>query len=280
MNILLTGANGNIGSYLKKILENKYNVYALIRNDLDITNANAVWNVVDSIKPDIVIHTAAITNINVCERNETLAYATNLAGTINLSKACYLLDIPIVYLSTPHIFDGNSTKPYVEHDIGASKNIYGKTKLAGEQMIRTICEKYFIIRTSHVFGGNNCFINAWLQNRLQPLSLDYNPIINVTYIEDLCFAIDTIMLSDKYGIYNCTNEPSLCFYMLAKTAIDYAGLKKNVILLPNEYIANKVPRAKYMALDNSLIKKTFNINFPIWEERLREYITTYRKHEN
>lgn len=275
LNILITGANGSIGSYLKDYFEKDHKIYALGKNELDVTNKTLVCSTIELLKPDLVIHTAAITNLDFCENNETAAYTVNTIGSLNVAYACSCLDIPIVYISTNYVYNGLKRSPYYETDECDPLNIYGKTKLAGEKLIRTICKKYFIIRTSWVFGGYDCYIKKALDKRESPIFVCSNEVVSPTYIRDLAEAINTMVKSNFYGVYNCSNNAIISKCNLIRTVFYKLGLEKNLIEMPEGYIANSAPRPKYSALNTSLLKNCFNIELPSLESRINEYISEY-----
>lgn len=272
MNILITGSNGNIGSYLTKYFSKYHNVMGLSRDQMDIRNKDKTLYMIKSIKPDIVIHCAALTNIDFCENHETEAYTVNTLGSLNVAYACSSLNIPMVYLSSSDIFDGNSKTEYYETDECNPLNVYGKTKLAGEKLIRTICKRYFIIRTSWVFGGENCYIKKSLENLGSPIFICTDQVVNPTYIEDLCYSIEKIMVSDIYGIYNCVNKNSSSKLDVIKHLFSILNIEKPLMEIPNESYDFLAPRGKNLSLNTDLINNCFNLTLPTWQNRLENYI--------
>lgn len=277
MNILITGGKGSIGSYLCNSLSSDNQVYALGRNELDVCDRNAVESTISVIKPDILIHCAALTNIDFCENNETSAYTVNTIGSLNVAQTCSKLSIPIIYISTNYVYGDYKKEPYVETDKCNPINIYGKTKLEGEKLIRTICSKYFILRTSWVFGGSNCYIKKSLEKKSSPLFLCSDEITNATYIEDLASVISTIIHKNKYGLYNCVNKNPTSKYNVMELAFKLLEIEKPLIKIPQNYISNSAPRPSYSVLNTSFLKSEFNIELPSWDMRLNQYIETLKK---
>lgn len=273
MNILITGANGNVGGALSKLLEKNHKVFTLSKAELDVTNKALAYEIVMSVKPDIVIHAAAITNIDLCEKNESLAYAVNTIGTLNVAYPCSILDVPIVYLSTNYVYDGSKCSPFYETDDCTPINVYGKTKLAGERLIRTLCSKYFIIRTSWIFGGGDCFIKKILVNENVPIFLCPDETSNLTYIKDLYEAIEKLIASENYGVYNCANQEPVSKSRWLKFMFDDLHLKRNIVELPESYIPNRASRPKYSALSTTLIRNSFQLELPCWKKSLSEYLS-------
>lgn len=272
MKILITGAEGNIGSYLFANLCRNHTVISLNKNDLDITNKTKCTEIINESKPNIVIHTAALSNIDLCERDETSAYTVNTIGSLNVAYACSLLDIPIIYISCNNVYDGKKTSPYYETDLCTPINVYGKTKLAGEKLIRTICTKYFILRTSWIYGTKNCFVRKIIDNKDVPLFMCSGEISSPTYIKDLYYVIVRMLKSDMYGIYNCTNSGGVKKSIWVKTILDYINIKKDVIEIPENFISNRAQRPNCTILNTSLLKNCFEIEMPSWEISLKDYL--------
>lgn len=272
MKILITGSEGNIANYLSTNLRNNHSVYSLNKNELDITNKAKCTEIINELRPDIVLHTAALSNIDLCERDETSAYTINTIGSLNVAYPCSLLDIPIIYISCSNVYDGNKISPYYETDLCTPINVYGKTKLAGEKLIRTICTKYFILRTSWIYGTKNCFVRNIIDNKDVPLFMCSGEISSPTNIKDLFLVIERILKSDMYGIYNCTNSGAIKKSIWVKTILDYINIKKDVIEIPENFISNRAQRPKCTILNTSLIKNCFEIEMPNWEISLRDYL--------
>ncbi|MGM9973825.1 MAG: SDR family oxidoreductase [Clostridiaceae bacterium] len=271
MNILVTGAKGNIGKYLVEYFSKGHKVIGLDKRDLDICNSESLLKTIESQKPDIVIHTAGINDIDLCERDETAAYKVNTLGTLNISKVCDFLNIPLVYLSTSYVFNGMKSSPYIEEDFCDPINTFGKTKLAAEKLIRTICKKHYIIRTSWIFGGHNCYIKKIIKD--DPLIiLSTKEIISPTYIEDLCDAIDIIMKKKSYGIFNCVNSNYSSKLDVISFVIETCRLNKKVVEIPKEYLSTLTPRPQFSALSTRLIENEFKLSLPSWQESLSNYM--------
>lgn len=272
MNILITGQSGNIGKYLCNYLSFKNNVLGLDKSDVDICDKSGLIEVITSLKPDILIHTAALTNIDYCEKNEQEAYNVNTVGTLNAASACSLLNIPIVYLSTNYVYGASKKTPYFETDKCSPINIYGKTKLAGERMIRTLCRKYFILRTSWVFGGEKCYVKKIIANSNIPIFMSSGEILNVTYIEDLALCISKLINTNHYGVYNCVNSTPVRKSDLVRKVFNIINISKDVLEMPKDYLSDVAPRPNYSSLNTYLIKNCINIDLPDYSQRLVHYI--------
>ncbi|MBX4258873.1 NAD(P)-dependent oxidoreductase [Clostridium estertheticum] len=272
MNILITGANGNIGTYLCNVLSKSHTVYGLDKTELNIVDKISTEKTLNLLKPDAVIHTAAITNKYICEYNETLAYDVNTVGTLNIANCCNDLNIPIVYLSSTDVYGNNSSMPYSEVDDCTPINTFSKSKLGGEELIQTICQKYFIIRSSTIFGGNDCFVRKLINGKHSAIYLFSNPTLCVTYIEDLTLAIQKLLGTDKYGVYNYTNEGCISKSKLINSIIEFGNLNVPLIVNSDKLLSNLIREPKYTCTDNSLIKESLGIDIASWDDRLQEYI--------
>jgi dTDP-4-dehydrorhamnose reductase len=276
MRVLISGAEGSLGEYLSEYLGISHDVLPFGKSKLNITVKSKCIEIINEIKPDIVINCAAVTNLDYCERDEGSAYTVNTIGALNLAYSCNQLDIPIVHLSCSSVYDGSKSSSYYETDNCTPVNVYGKTKLAGENLIRTICRKFFIIRTSWIFGGKNCFVRNMLEHKDSPIYTTSSEISCPTYIRDLCEAIERIMTSNIYGVYNCVNSGAATKSLLIKTILEYGNIKKDVVEVPDTYISNRAIRPKSTILNTSLIKNCFDIEMRSWQTALKEYVNVYK----
>lgn len=274
MNILITDCTSELGEFIKKTLSVQHNIISFTKESLDVSNKVQCYNSIVSIKPDLVIYTNEISNIDLCERNETLAYTINTLGSLNIAYPCYILDIPLVYISSAYVYDGNKLSPYYETDEYNPLNVFGKTKLSGEKLIKTLCKKYFIIRTSWLYGGKDCFIKKIITNKSIPIFVCTEETSNVTYIGDLCNAISSIIETDLFGTYNCVSNDSVSKYLWVKNIFDSLKIDKAVIEMPLSFVSNAAKRPKYSTLSTSLIKNCFNIQLPDWKYSLQNYINS------
>ncbi len=272
MNILVTGSKGNIGTYLCSVLSKSHVIYGLDKTELNITDKIATEKILNELKPDVVIHTAAITNKHFCEYHEGLAYGVNTLGTLNIAHCCNSLNIPLVYLSTTDVYSDSKFSPYSETDECNPLNAYSKSKLGGEELIQTICEKYFILRTSNIFGGNDCFVRNLINGKHTAIYLFSNPTLSVTYIGDLTDVIFNLITTDKYGIYNYSNEGCLSKSMLITSIIELANLNVPLMVSSDKLLSNLINESKYTCADSSHIKETLGIEIPCWNDSLKYYI--------
>lgn len=276
MRILITGAESSIAKYIIKYFESENKIFAYTSDMLKISNKDTCFDTIMSISPHVLIHLDSIDNIETCERDESNAYTKNTIGTLNVAYPCSLLNIPIIYLSTSYVYNGENNSAFFETDECNPINIYAKTKLAGEKLIRTLCKKYFIIRCGWIFGEENCFVDRVINNISTPIFVCSTELGNPTYIKDLCAVIKEMLISNLYGIYNCGNPPAATKALWVQKIFDIVDIKKNILELPQNFIANTALRPTNSSLNVSLLKNCFNIEMPDWEDRLKEYIASMR----
>ena len=247
---------------------------------LDITDAAAVSKVLHEVKPDAVVHCAAWTAVDLAEDEDKVekVRAINAGGTANIAKVCKELDCKLLYLSTDYVFDGQGTEPW-KPDCKDYKplNVYGQTKLEGEQAISQILDKYFIVRIAWVFGlnGKN-FIKTMLSlsETHDTIRVVKDQIGTPTYTYDLARLLVDMIESDKYGYYHATNEGGyISWYDFTCEIFRQAGRSTKVIpVTTQEYGLSKAARPFNSRLDKSkLVEKGFK-PLPTWQDALSRYL--------
>ena len=208
--IIVTGAAGQLGGDVCRILKEKNIPYKGIdKDDVDITSEKAVADYFANCNFDVLIHCAAYTAVDKAEVEKDLCYAINAKGTENLARICREKNAAIIYISTDYVFSGEGEEPFETDDSKAPLSVYGKSKYDGEKAVMSLCEKYFIVRTSWVFGEQNRnFIATML--RLSETRDEVNVVCDQvgspTYSADLAVLLTQMAQTEKYGIYHGTNE--------------------------------------------------------------------------
>lgn len=269
MKILVTGANGMLGQDLCPILED---VGAfVIETDvdtLDLTQAEAVDAAVKDIHPDMVINCAAYTSVDKAEEEPEKAELINASGTENLAKICGKLDIPLIYISTDYVFDGTKKSPYTADDEPNPLNVYGRTKLLGEEAIKKFCQKYYIVRTSWLYGhhGKN-FVETMLSlaQKGDVINVVDDQIGCPTWTVELANGI-LKLLSKPFGTYHVCGSGSISWYEFAKEIFTQAGMD-NVELKPcsSEDFPRPAKRPQYSIMDNQNLCRS-------WQAALHDYL--------
>ena len=281
MKILITGSNGLLGHELTSILKD-HTLILLSHSQLDISDSESVNKQIDSASPDIVINSAAYTQVDACESNYDLAYSSNALGPKNLAIKCKELDIPLIHISTDYVFEGNEKEnlPLKENDKLGPKTVYGKTKLEGEKLVQENCDKYFILRTAWLYGEGKNFVKTMLNlsKKNKELKVVNDQIGSPTYAKDLAKAIKEIIdkKSDKYGIYHVTNKGEVSWYEFAKKIFEIKKIEIKINPVTSDEFPRPAPRPHYSVLNN---QKWIDAGFtPLrnYEESLKEYLDSLK----
>jgi len=275
LKILITGKTGQLGYDLYELLKDKEEVVATGREEFEITNIDSTHKFIKEYLPDIVIHCAAYTKVDDCEKNIDLAYNANAIGAGNIASVCSEINAKMVYISTDYVFDGTKDKPYNEFDTPNPLNIYGKSKLAGENIVKEILDKHYIVRTSWLYGinGNN-FVKTMLRlskykNMLKIVN-DQHGI--PTFTRDLAEGLYFLIKTDAYGTYHMTNSGETTWYEFAKKIFEITNVNINVEPITTEEYNALALRPKYSVLNNYVLKLRFNYELRNWEDGLKSYI--------
>lgn len=277
MKILIIGASGLLGKAVTEELKN-YEIFTPTSKELDITKREKVEKYVLEKLPNIIINCAAYTNVDKAEVEKEHAYNINCVGTLNLAQICNKFDITLMHISTDYVFDGKKAQYYsYKEDDELYLNpitMYGITKLQGEKNIINLCEKYYILRTSWLFGDGKNFIRTII--RLSKENSEINVVNdqfgNPTYTVDLASIINQIIIKQiPYGIYNATNIGSTSWYELAKKVLTYT--KSNCIVNPisTQNSDRKAVRPKNSRLDVTKLLKQ-GIEIPTYDNALERFL--------
>lgn len=256
---LITGSNGMLGSDLCKVFPE---AITLTHKDLDITNRAQVLDFIQKISPDVVINAAAYTNVDGCEDNQELAFQVNGYGPGNLAEACNKIGAKLVHFSTDYVFDGSKAQ-YKEFDIPSPINVYGQSKLLGEQEIMKNLKDYRIIRISWLFGkhGKN-FVETILKlsHEIDEVKVVNDQFGKPTYTVDLSRRVKEI-IGLEAGIYHLTNDGICSWYEFA------SAFTSNAVACTTEEFPTKAKRPQYSVLVNT---KTEPMRH--WKEALKDYL--------
>ncbi|OAA92734.1 dTDP-4-dehydrorhamnose reductase [Clostridium coskatii] len=288
MKVLITGGKGQLAGQLREILVSGKSEIGVIdkiyfdaevrfpsREELDITRLNDVRKFIIDYAPDIIINCAAYTNVDKCETDFENAFKVNSLGARNLALASQSTKIKLVHISTDYVFNGRGTVPFREYDLPDPVSVYGKTKLLGEQYIRENCSRYFIVRTSWLYGlyGKN-FVYTILKAAKEKGHLDVvnDQRGNPTNAEDLAYHILKLALTDEYGIYHCTGKGECSWYDFACKIVDYAGIDCTVSPMTSENLNRAAKRPEFSSLDNMMLRCSISDNMRQWEDALKSFI--------
>lgn len=274
--VLISGATGQVGCELKELLSNSifFECVFLDRQALPLQHTAVIQDVLGVYQPDIIIHTAAYTAVDKAQSEPELADCINHLACEEIAKYCRLHGAKLIALSTDYVFDGTSSRPLAEDAVVAPLNVYGLSKLKGEQAIQKWAPDSIIIRTSWVYSayGNN-FVKTMirLMDERSELSVVHDQVGSPTYARDLGEAILHIINSGvwKPGIYHYSNEGSASWYEFALAIRDFIGA--NCVLKPVDSAAYPVAakRPLYSLLDKTKIKENYSLNVPYWIDSLK-----------
>lgn len=289
MKILITGANGQLGTELRRCLAagktelgplpaklQRATVLATDVDTLDITNRHEVAAYVRHHAPDAILSCAAYTNVDGCETNPEAAFAVNAVGARNLALAAEEIGAKLAHVSTDYVFSGDAAQPVWECEQPAPRSVYGKTKLLGEQYVRQFCTHSFIVRTAWLYGrtGGN-FVRTMLRLAKQNggVTVVDDQLGNPTNAADLAHELLQLLVTKEYGVYHCTGEGVCSWYDFAREIIRLSGLPATVApCSTKQFIAasNKVIAARpaYSALENAMLKATIGNEMRDWRTAL------------
>ena len=277
MKILIIGANGLLGKAVTNELK-EYKILTPTSVELDITKREETEKYILDNLPDIIINCAAYTNVDKAEEEKEHAYNINCVGTLNLARICNNYNITLIHISTDYVFDGKKdiNYSYKEDDKSNLKpmTVYGITKLQGENNIINLCKKYYILRTSWLFGDGKNFIRTII--RLSKENSEINVVNdqfgNPTYTVDLAHIINQLIMKEiPFGIYNATNLGSTNWYELAKKVLTYMKSDCNVNPISTQDLNRRAIRPKNSRLDITKLLKQ-GIEVPTYDNALERYL--------
>ncbi len=276
MRVLVTGFNGQLGYDVIKELDLRgIDCKGVDLQDFDITDREQTLAYVKSYSPDILVHCAAYTAVDKAEDDEETCRKVNVDGTENLAVACKEINAKMLYVSTDYVYAGDGDKPFETTDCTDPKSVYGRTKLEGENTVKKHLSKYFIVRTSWVFGinGNN-FVKTMLRLGAErdELNVVDDQIGSPTYTPDLSRLICDLIVTDKYGIYHGTNENYCSWAEFASEIMKLGGRKAIVNPIPTSQYPARAQRPLNSRLSKSCLDEAGISRLPSWQNALERYI--------
>lgn len=288
MKVLITGCKGQLGNELVSILScGKSEIGAIPQelkgaevlpvdlDELDITDFAAVSAFVSREKPDVIINSAAMTNVDGCETMQDVAYKVNAAGVRNLAVAAETVGAKFIHVSTDYVFAGDGSVPYTEWDKTDPKSIYGKSKALGEQYALAFCKKSFIVRTSWLYGyiGKN-FVNTVrrVMREKGAMTVVNDQRGNPTNANDLAYHILKLSVTNEYGIYHCTGKGECTWFDFAREIAKLSGITGTVSPCSSEEYPSPVKRPAYSSLSHLALDCAVGDEMREWKTALKEYI--------
>lgn len=277
MKVLVTGVNGQLGYDVVKALEIRgHEAIGVDSDDMDITNAKLVSEVISKTVPDAVIHCAAYTAVDNAEENQELCRSVNVSGTENIANACKEVGCKMMYISTDYVFDGQGERPW-EPDEAVTEplNVYGLTKFEGEQILQKYVDNFFVVRISWVFGinGNN-FVKTMLRLGKENGSVRVvsDQIGSPTYTADLAVLLCDMIETEKYGIYHATNEGFCSWYDFACEIFRVAKMEVDVIPVESSEFKTKAKRPKNSRMSKDKLTLAGFERLPKWQDAIARYV--------
>jgi dTDP-4-dehydrorhamnose reductase len=282
LKIAITGASGRFGRGPQLAMEQQHTIFPLRHADVDITYAADVERVLREIHPDVVIHAAALPDIDYCETHPEETQKVNVEGTHNVMCAAAQVGAGLVHISTDAVFDGTKGEPYVETDATNPISVYGRSKLAAEQVVKKY-EKHWIFRVSVLFGpGKENFVSKAIEQVREGIvhTVASDQLGSATYTLDAGEKILEVVEAKGYGLYHLCNMGPCTRMDLAKQALADAGLNPELVQgIPTAAMNRPGPRVKYAVMEMAALR---NGGFEAprrWQEALREYVKKYLRDE-
>ncbi len=282
--ILVVGAKGMLGRDLLEGLHSSLprdEVVGWDIEEIDIRKKDESIAEIQKLRPEIVIHIAAYTDVDGCELNKDKAFSVNGEGTKHVALAASECHAKMVYLSTDYVFDGEKKEPYIESDIPRPLSVYGHSKLMGEQYVQTFMRDFLIIRTQWLYGpfGKNFVLSVLRQaSEKSVLSIVDDQTGSPTYTVDLSEAISTLIQSDAQGIFHAANSGLCTWYGFGQTILELSGINRvQVIPISSRELGRPAARPSYSVLDCQKLKEETGLTMRAWSEALKDYLSNHRQ---
>jgi dTDP-4-dehydrorhamnose reductase len=288
--VAVIGSNGQLGSDLCRVLAAQgMEIAPLTHGDLDVSDAAQTDQVLETIRPDVVISTAAFHKVEECEKQPARSFAVNAMGPRNLARVCRRLDALLVHFSTDYVFDGAQQHPYTETDLPGPLNVYAVSKLAGECMVPFSCRRYFVIRTCGLYGvagsagkGGN-FVETMLQKAAEhaPIRVVNDQVLTPTFTGDLAEVTSQIIRPEisgragACGLYHITAEGQCSWYEFARKIFELEELAVDLQPIGTAEFYSSVQRPAYSVLSKQKLN-LLGLAMPGWEEGLARYLAARR----
>lgn len=276
MRVMVTGGHGQLGQdTVKVLLARGQEVFAPPVEELDLTCAEAVEQYLKMHRPEAVIHCAAYTAVDKAETEADACFAVNATATETLAKLCEEIGAKLLYLSTDYVFDGSGTAPFETDAVPAPLNVYGKSKLLGEEAVLRFCSRSFVVRISWVFGeGGGNFVKTVLRlaDCKEEISVVDDQVGSPTYTKDLAPLLCDMIETDRYGIYHATNEGFCSFFEFAKEIVRQSGKTLRILPTTTEAYGAPAPRPKNSRLSKKSLKDGGFSTLRPWQEALSDFV--------
>ena len=280
MRVLVTGYAGQLGYDTIRLLEARgIECRGVDMQDFDLTDGQAVKNYVQTYRPNAIVHCAAYTNVDKAESQPEICAAVNGMGTVNIVRAALSVGAKVVFISTDYVFPGTGDQPWKINDAYGPRNVYGMSKVQGEDAVRSLMTRYFILRTSWVFGKNGRnFVRTMLRlgKEKKELRVVSDQVGSPTYTKDLARVICDMLPTEKYGIYHVRNEGYISWCDFARMIMQKAGLPCRVLPVASSEYPTPAKRPLNSRLDASRLAEAGFEPMPSVENALDRYLDEIR----
>jgi dTDP-4-dehydrorhamnose reductase len=279
--ILVTGANGQLGGALRAALAD-HELRLVSRPEFDLLDRATVGTAAIGFRPDLIVHGAAMTDVDGCERDPDLAYRVNAIGTSYVANAATMVGAALLYVSTNYVFDGEQDAPYREYDTPRPISVYGQTKLAGEHIVTSLVPRHYIVRTSWVFGSasRNFFNNIaqWVRDRDEvPVVVDDRGC--PTYVRDLAEGIARLVREPAYGTFHLSNEGACNRYDFARAVSELVGGTARLLPMSSAEFEKLYPIPARRPINGAMANvaaAAMGIKLRPWQDALRDFLCAPR----
>jgi dTDP-4-dehydrorhamnose reductase len=283
MKVLVTGVTGQLGhDCVNEFKSRGIEVRGVSSKDFSLTDGAAVETYIKEYAPDVVMHGAAYTAVDKAEDEQEKCMAVNAEGTRYIAKACAEIGAKMIYISTDYVFPGDGEEAYAVDAPKGPRNVYGKSKLLGEQAVQELLEKYFIVRISWVFGinGKN-FIRTMLNlaKTHKELTVVGDQIGSPTYTRDLAVLLADMAATEKYGVYHATNEGFCSWAEFAAEVFRQAGKEVTVTPVDSSAYPTKAVRPKNSRMSKAALIEAGFKPLPRWQDAVGRYLIELQTEE-
>ncbi len=279
MKIIVAGSKGMLAQDLIPLLKKEHETLSFDQDEVDITDKQRVLNLIGSTKPDLVINCAAYNQVDQAETDRDAAFGVNADGVQYLALACEEFGSVLCHFSTDYVFDGKSTQPYQPHDQPNPISLYGESKWAGEVVVQSILNRYYLIRTSSLYGkhGQN-FVHTILRlaQEKDVLRVVKDQIMSPTWTMNLAQGVMQLIHSDNFGLYHLTDrtEGGISWFEFAKEILKLKGLSNRIEPTISEEFKSPAKRPAYSVLDTTLFTQRSGYEPMAWQESLKQFMDT------
>jgi len=283
--VVIIGANGQLGTDLRRVLDASFKLSGLTHADLEVTDYERSGQVLRELRPDVVINTSAFHKVDICEDEPEPSFAVNATGAYNLARHTAALGATLVHFSSDYVFDGRAKVPYKESDLPAPTSIYGASKLAGEVLVRHYAPRHFVLRTTGLYGlagasgkgGNFVETMIRLGRSGNPVRVVNDQVMTPTATADLALAVRQLLDTEgsgavAYGLYHVTSRDQCSWFEFARTIYALSGMSVDLSPITTAESGAKASRPAFSVLDHGKWKDQGLEELRPWKEALTDYL--------